>query len=60
MAFSTYIRLEWYIDYYGCCILSLYNQDLLYDPADADDFSTPLDDKGVSVLAAIQEDKRKK
>ena len=35
-------------------------QDLQYDPEDTDDFSTPEDDRGKAILAAIQEEKRKK
>ena len=35
-------------------------QDIQYDPEDLDDFSTPEDDKGKAVLAAIQEEKRKR
>ncbi|XP_064401493.1 ubiquitin carboxyl-terminal hydrolase 40-like isoform X3 [Halichondria panicea] len=35
-------------------------KDLQYDPDDTDDFSTPLDDRGRAILAAIQEDKRQK
>ena len=35
-------------------------QDLQYDPDDTDDFSTPEDDQGKAVLAAVQEEKRKR
>lgn len=35
-------------------------QDTQYDPEDLDDFSTPEDDQGKAVLAAIQEEKRKR
>lgn len=35
-------------------------QDIQYDPEDLDDFSTPEDDRGKAVLAAIQEEKRKR
>jgi hypothetical protein len=35
-------------------------QDIQYDPEDLDDFSTPEDEKGKAVLAAIQEEKRKR
>jgi len=35
-------------------------QDLIYDPEDEDDFSTLADEQGRLVLAAIQEEKRKK
>lgn len=35
-------------------------KDLQYDPDDQDDFSTPQDDQGREILAAIQEEKRRK
>ena len=36
------------------------SQDLQYDPEDKDDFTTPLDDKGRAILAAIQENKKQR
>ena len=35
-------------------------QDLQYDPEDSDDFSTVSDDRGKAILAALQEEKRRK
>jgi ubiquitin carboxyl-terminal hydrolase 40 len=35
-------------------------KDLQYDPEDSDDFSTPEDDRGRAILAALQEEKRRK
>ena len=58
-----YIYLFSSLYFFSLSPLSLFPsslQDLQYDPEDNDDYTTPSDDAGKAILAAIQEEKRRR